>query len=209
MHALTSNALSEAPGWRRVSAIADLAEIFEPGVQVCSWRRAVDPQVTAYLDGAAARGTGQSIETLAPDQRAVLDDLPAGEGREALLDDVTSLAEILHQLGDCPLVGLRCTRVERAMCPRWHVDRVPLRMLCTYRGPGTEWLADQRIDRADLADPGIVGGAGRRADTGELVLLKGSLWQDNGGLGAVHRSPDVQPGAGQRVIVTLDPLWLD
>jgi len=35
MHALTSDALPEAPGCRRVVAIADLAEIFEPGVQVC------------------------------------------------------------------------------------------------------------------------------------------------------------------------------
>jgi len=207
MHAMTSDVSLEAPGWRCVSAIADLAEIFEPAVQVCSWRRTLDPQIAVYLDGADDSGTVQSIETLVPQGRARLDGLPEGDGREALIDDVTSLAEVLHELVDCPAVGLRCTRVEHAMCPRWHVDRVPLRMLCTYRGPGTEWLADQGVDRAELARPEIASGRCRRADAGELVLLKGALWDGNDSLGAVHRSPAVEPVDGQRVLVTLDPLW--
>jgi len=207
MHALTSDFLPEAPCWRRVSAIADLAEIFEPGVQVCSWRRAVDPRIETYLDGATTSGTAQSIETLAPHERARLDALPAGDGREALLDDTALLTEILHELVDCPIAGLRCTRLEHAMCPGWHVDRIPLRMLCTYRGPGTEWLEDQSVDRDALTNSGIADGAFRRAEAGELVLLKGALWQDNEGLGAVHRSPAVRPGTGRRTLVTLDPLW--
>ena len=207
MHALTSDTPPDAPSWRRVSAIADLAGIFEPGVQVCSWRRTLDPRMEAYLDGASASGFAPSIETLPPHERARLDGLPSGDGRGALLDDIASLTEILHELVDCPAVGLRCTPVDGTMCPRWHVDRVPLRMLCTYRGPGTEWLEDQGVDRNALTRSAVADGACRRADAGELVLLKGALWQDNDGLGAVHRSPAVEAGGEPRILLTLDPLW--
>ena len=117
-----------------------------------------------------------------PREHARLEGLPAGDCREALLDDVALVTEILQELVDCPLAGVRTTRVRRAMCPRWHVDRVPLRMLCTYQGPGTEWLDDQGVDRRTrLKDAGIESSACRRADVGELVLLKGALWQDNAG----------------------------
>lgn len=194
--------------WRRVSTIADLAWIFEPGVQVCSWQRAIDPRITAYLDGVAGLGTLQVLETLKPGERARLADLPVEQGREHLIDDVALLSTILADLLDCSAVGLRCTRVEHAMCPVWHVDRVPLRLLCTYGGPGTEWLDDQGVDHAELKRPAIAEGACRRAVAGELVLLKGALWQDNDGFGAIHRSPAIAAGEGRRTLLTLDPLWL-
>jgi hypothetical protein len=34
-------------------------------------------------------------------------------------------------------IGLRIHVLADTMCPRFHVDRVPVRLLCTYRGPGT------------------------------------------------------------------------
>ena len=51
-------------------------------------------------------------------------------------------------------VGLRLEIIERAMCPRFHVDHVGIRMLCTYRGPGTEWLDDEAADRNFLGARG-------------------------------------------------------
>lgn len=36
--------------------------------------------------------------------------------------------------------GLRLTVLDRAMCPRFHVDRVPCRLVTTYLGAATEWL---------------------------------------------------------------------
>jgi len=37
--------------------------------------------------------------------------------------------------------GTRITTLDRAMCPRFHVDRVPVRLIVTWGGPGTQWLA--------------------------------------------------------------------
>ena len=40
--------------------------------------------------------------------------------------------------------------LDRAMCPRWHVDRVGLRLLSTWVGPATEWLNEDFADRRQL-----------------------------------------------------------
>lgn len=209
MHALKSAMDHNPKSWHRVSQIADLARIFEPSVQVCSWRRTIDPQISTYLDGIVGLEKLRVMETLSQSNQVKLTDFPSSAGRQALLDDITLLSEILRELVDCPSVGFRCTRIEHAMCPRWHIDRVPLRLLCTYEGPGTEWLEDQGVDRHDLSSSKTVQSPCQRASIGELVLLKGALWQDNDGMGAIHRSPAITSNEKRRTLVTLDPLWPD
>ncbi|MFK8082171.1 MAG: DUF1826 domain-containing protein, partial [Granulosicoccus sp.] len=155
----------------------------------------------------AAHSTVQTMEVLKAGDQSQLVNLPTGEGKELLRSDVALLTEILCDLVDCPSVGLRLAIVANAMCPRWHVDRVPIRMLCTYSGSGTEWLEDQGVDKAKLSDPEIVDGICQRAASGEVVLLKGALWQGNEDFGAVHRSPSIASGEERRMLLTLDPIW--
>jgi len=40
-----------------------------------------------------------------------------------------------------------------------------------------------------------------------VALLKGSLWQGNGGRGVIHRSPAVTPGETPRVLLAMDADW--
>jgi hypothetical protein len=91
-------------------------------------------------------------------------------------------------------------------------------LLCTYRGPATEWLDDVCADRSKLG-----GGAGRlsdeasglirdrarvgRAEPFDLVLLKGCAWPGNELQGAIHRSPAVPTEVTPRVLVAIDALW--
>ena len=37
-------------------------------------------------------------------------------------------------------------------CQRYHIDNVPMRMLVTYAGQGTEWLPDEAADRKAFAN---------------------------------------------------------
>ena len=205
MNALSSVVTHDTTSWLRVTEVADLAEIYQPDVQVCSWQRSIDPLITAYLSSLSYHGKLQFIETLEPDNHATLDALPAGAGRQQLLADLTLLTEIFCDLLGCPAVGLRGARIEHAMCPKWHIDRVPIRLLCIYDGPGTEWLDDQSVAHSSLSE--LADGACQRATIGEVVLLKGALWQDNEGRGAIHRSPAIE--TGPRTVVSLDPLWRD
>lgn len=197
-----------APTWRRVPELADLVEVFDAGVQVCSWQRVIDPAIGTYLSQLHRTGEFQALETLSPAARPRLDGLPDGPGRSALIDDLALLQEIVCELLGCAAVGLRLARLGRAMCPGWHVDRVGIRLVCTYRGPGTQWLDDQAVDRTGLRSAQTGSAAFIQADPGEIVLLKGALWQGNTAFGAVHRSPEPFPNAPLRTLVTIDPLWL-
>jgi hypothetical protein len=67
------------------------------------------------------------------------------------------LAEYIAQLDDmfCCLFdlkrgALRMTVLDRAMCPRFHVDRVPCLLMTTYQGIATEWLPHNITDRSKL-----------------------------------------------------------
>lgn len=196
-----------APTWRRVPELGDLVEVFDAAVQVCSWRRVIDPAISSYLAQLHQVGEFQALETLSPTVRPRLDGLADGPGRSALIGDLALLQEIVCELLGCAAVGLRLARLGRAMCPGWHVDRVGIRLVCTYRGPGTQWLDDQGVDRGDLRSAQTGSAAFIQADPGEIVLLKGALWQGNEAFGAVHRSPELAPNAPLRTLVTLDPLW--
>ena len=195
------------PTWRRVPELADLAEIFDPGVQVCSWKREIDPEITAYLWSLDKNKELQVIETCASSVLPKIGRLPAGPGRESLVEDLSLLSEIVCELLGCSEVGLRLARIGRAMCPGWHIDRVGIRLVCTYQGPGTQWLDDQGVDRCDLQNSQVQEKTGVQATTGEIVLLKGALWQENDAFGAVHRSPELASDTGLRTLVTVDPLW--
>ncbi len=193
--------------WRQAARIADLADVFDPAVQVCTWRRELDPAITVYLTDLEQGGTLQTLETLTAQNRPHLPCLPAGPGRAALIGDLAILRDIVQELLGCPAVGLRLARVRHAMCPGWHIDQTGIRLVCTYQGPGTQWLDDQSTERRNLPLGRMEEDAFLQAAPGEIVLLKGSLWQGIERLGAVHPSPVIAGGASLRTVVTLDPLW--
>ena len=203
-------------------AIADdplgLTRIFDPEIQLAQWRRPAAPLIADWL-AAHAGDLGSGVrQTLAPGQQPDLGRLPAGAGRDALAADIALLADMLAELLDAASIGYRLEVVGKAMCPRLHVDRVGIRLLCTYRGPGTEWVEDASVDRRFL---GAASG-GRPDETSGLLmpgyridaippfavaLLKGSLWQGNGVRGIVHRSPAVAADDAPRVLLAMDAGW--
>jgi hypothetical protein len=189
-------------------------------VQIALLPRAEDTAITSYLAQAVAAGSlgGGFRNTLRPGGRPDVSGLPNRPGRSELADDLAVLAELYGDLLGCDAVGLRMEVVGRAMCPRFHVDHVGIRMLCTYRGPGTEWLDEHCADRSFLGarsggltdevsgiirDPAGI----HAAPLSAVALLKGDLWQGNAGRGVIHRSPLVPAYQAPRVLVALDAIW--
>lgn len=203
-------------------AIADgplgLTRIFDPEIQLAQWRRPADAVITNWLDEHASNLGGGLRQTLAPGDMPDLSRLPAGAGREALAADIALLTEVLGELLDATTIGYRLEVVGKAMCPRLHVDRVGIRLLCTYRGPGTEWVEDASVDRRFLGaasggQPDETSGlllAGHRIENippFAVALLKGSLWQGNDRRGIVHRSPAIATEEAPRVLLAMDAGW--
>lgn len=217
------NCITEAPALSQSHTasspqLPDLLRIFEPAVQLAIWQRPVDPLVDGYLSASLADLGSGFRQQMMPGESPDLSRLPAARGRNALADDIALLADVLGELLDARSIGLRLEVIGKAMCPRLHVDRVGIRLLCTYRGPGTEWVDDSEVDRGRLGagangmpdeNSGLLG-AGSRIEpipSFAVALLKGSLWQGNGERGVIHRSPAVIPSAAPRILLAMDAGW--
>jgi hypothetical protein len=101
----------------------------------------------------------------------------------------------MHVFGS-PLLELRLDVTEGQPCPKWHVDAVPGRLICTLRGPGTEF--------------GSIGPDGepqaiRRMARGAVGIFRGVLWPGRELAAVVHRSPPRNAG-GPRLLVVIDPI---
>lgn len=123
----------------------------------------------------------------------------------ALADDIHFLVGVLADLTGYSTVGVRLARTTTAMCPRFHVDHVGLRVVRTYVGKGTECLGNEHRRHPGQAPGDVVftDDDVHRAHVGDVVFLKGEGWQDNEGRGAVHRSPCAS-GDAPRLVLTLD-----
>ena len=96
-----------------------------------------------------------------------------------LFGDFRRLGVRFANLASSPLVKMRFEHVTNDSCRKFHVDAVGLRLLCTYAGPGTEWLeADGTIRRMASMEVAIFKGAGFAGD----------------GLRVLHRSPPLSAG---------------
>lgn len=137
--------------------------------------------------------------------------LPSPDAADALIEDVQTLAEAVAYLFDTETVGIRLRHLDQTMCPRFHCDNLPVRLLTTYLGPGSEWLPETAVDRAGLGAP-IPGrpealtdaSAIQRLQLGDVALIKGSGWEGCETRGLVHRSPPMAAG-DKRLLLTIDP----
>ncbi|MCB0032366.1 MAG: DUF1826 domain-containing protein [Anaerolineales bacterium] len=196
------------PGCRVVESTnpGELAEIYKDTVNIAIWRRptlGVSQQVLR-------NGHFPSLSmTLVPEQvsETLSGRLPEFAQRQTLITDIAWLAEMFACLFDLDQLGLRLTVLEKAMCPRFHVDHVPCRLLTSYTGPATEWLPEHRVDRGQLGpgSPELAPPAHdiQHLQSGDVALLKGENWDGNEGHGLVHRSPAVADGES-RLLLSLD-----
>lgn len=193
--------------------LCDFAAIYDEDVELISVTR---PQASACETLAKQLIDSRQIPQLrwiqaANDPNASGSALPPTIGadiRSVLIDQISEASEVVSELVDCRQVGVRLETLSAPMCPRFHVDRLPFRMLITLSGAGTEWIPNKDVDWAVFADlesmapPVQANRQIQHLPTGNWSLLKGGAWSD-GFNGVVHRSPD---GVGERLLLSLDPI---
>lgn len=189
-----------------------LTEIFRDEVNMVVWNRPLRPQIARFAEELTAwEGQMERFVSLSEGDSAALA-LPRWaltiDGAEAWVADANEVIDMYRCLFEPDAVGLRLHVLKGTMCPRFHVDRVPVRLLCTYQGVGTEWLQEARVTRPQKTGPlpqqSIAALDVERMPTGSIGLLKGEAWIGNEGRGLVHRSP--APGDRPRLVLALD--WL-
>ncbi len=141
-----------------------------------------------------------------PDLRGLAAGFSDLVGYEGFMADVSWLVSAFACLLGAKRIGLRLRVLDKAMCPRFHVDHVSVRLITTYAGIGSQWLREGALDRRALSTEAAEPQDIQQMLAGEVALLKGEKWHGNEGFGLIHRSP--QPASGERrLILTLD--WLD
>lgn len=192
-----------------------LTHIYRDDIHMAVWQRRTAAQLITESQLRADRSFTNYRSALSIAKLQNLEEiLPNHAIYSALSADILLLADMFSCLFELKSVGLRLTALTEAMCPKFHVDKVPCRLITTYVGTGTQWLPHHSVDRSKLG-----AGSGGLEDaksglyptaqaietlaSGDVALLKGESWQSNEGAGLVHRSPSVEPGR-KRLLLTLD-----
>jgi len=128
------------------------------------------------------------------------------EGYEGFVPDVSWLVRAFTCRLGAKRIGVRLRLLDKAMCPRFHVDHVPVRLITTYAGVGSQWLREGVMDRRKLSQADAEPSERiEQIQCGEVALLKGTKWHGNEGHGLIHRSPGLKPDE-PRLNLTLDRL---
>lgn len=200
----------------------DMLDIFEHYRQIKVIERPSNNVITQYLTAASTQ-LNQGVKYILPANQTpstkLLQDkvLPDIAGRDQFLADLDYLSTLYVDLIGSPQIGIRLEVLNTAMCPKFHVDKTGIRMLCTYIGQGTEWLDDAYADRSKLgmatvkmddSDSGLILNQRgvHQVPTFAIALLKGSLWQGNHMRGIIHRSPAIKDNQ-TRILLALDAIW--
>ncbi len=192
-----------------------LHRILEPGVNLGLWQRPSQQAITrelaplqaSHLPDVRCRTSPASFDD---DLRALL--VQQGLDPSAFENwriDLGRLAELFFRICEGRDVTLRLETTEDDGCRRFHVDRTHLRLLCTYRGPGTEWLTDAQVDRVAQASGAPNDSIIRVGEPSQFApfwvgVLKGDAYPGNAGHGLVHRSPPIAGSGQTRVLFCLD-----
>ena len=193
-----------------------LAAIYEEQTNIAIWKRRVPAAITESLhaDDICKRDIKISM-TVSPQMAPeCVSDALATATHAPLVDDIAELVEMFCLLFDLKRAGLRLATLDSAMCPKFHVDRIPCRLVTTYWGAATQWLPHELVNHAKLgsgsngcddAESGLYRypNSIRSLACGDVALLKGAAWEGNEHAGLVHRSPAVQAGE-RRLLLTLD-----
>jgi len=201
--------LARAPTHHTVNsgvAVADapeeLAAFLQPDCAAAIWRRRTPPDVQAWLDQIDPGQLPQGRVVVTPDAVATtvaqfcdLSGLADGPGRAWLCSDIATLAKAFSDLVSAPFVRLRLDVVTTNACRKFHIDALTARLVCTYRGTGTQYGTS-----TDGADPGRV----FTVPTGAPILLRGTLWPEQPRSGLLHRSPPIEGSGEARLLLVLD-----
>jgi len=223
-HPAGMSGLATAPasvgGLRRVTDVAGLSALYDRTAHLILWARPVDRQLARFAAEVLAANDLRSENEVEVADVEAFDPLPADvrsaapAAAAAFAADVRELCAVFGELTGARRLGVRLVRLHGPMCPRFHTDHVGVRLLTTYHGVGTEWLAAEHVDRGFLGHrsegrpderSGLLrpGAVVHRMPEFAVALLKGEAWPGQTGFGVVHRSPSTQ---APRVLLSIDVL---
>jgi len=186
-----------------------LSRIYEDEINMTVWNRTPSTKLNSASDFIIKHHPNLQLSMVVGPQNVrenLLDTFGQSDDVSVFIEDMTQLVDMFCCLFDLKQAGLRLTVLNKAMCPRFHIDRVPCRLISTYQGQATQWIAHDFVDRSMLAVKSKI--TANESDIsqlkqGDVALLKGDIWEGNEGAALVHRSPALLNDE-RRLLLTLD-----
>lgn len=188
-----------------------LSDIYQADINIAIWRRQKQFSIKEFL---ALNPTFQKEMVLTPqDALSRVSEFFDNKMTE-VSEDIALLVDMFCYLFELKQAGMRLKVLDKAMCPKFHVDKVPCRLVTTYQGMATQWLPHELVDQTKLgwgcnglldSESGLYQSESdiQQLDCGDVALIKGMLWEGNENAGLVHRSPELITNE-KRLILTLD-----
>jgi hypothetical protein len=204
-----------------LSVAGTKADVFDAlrkdGVGAAIWHRDFDSALSDWLDAVSPNDLPNgriltAIEDLpdAVESLVQTGNLQTGPFRASLAADIVMLAQRFAVVGGADCVDIRLEAVTTNACRRYHYDQVPLRLVATYRGPGTQLVPHEYRDRA-LADQIDYDGPLRELPRYSAAIFRGVAGNAQG---VLHRSPPIEGTDQARLLLCLNvptvvspPIW--
>lgn len=122
---------------------------------------------------------------------------PMGQERDMLVGDISAMAAIFADVMSAPYLRLRLDVVTTNDGRKLHIDALTARLICTYRGTGTQYGTGQGGD-----DPSHI----HTTPTGAPLILRGTQWPERPAADLLHRSPPIENSGETRLVLVLDPV---
>lgn len=187
-----------------VSTPKGLLDIHEPACAAAIWQRNPLPRFQNWIEALPPEQLPKARLILRSD--AVCDALlnvacqcgtPECPERDMLIEDASALAEIFANVMQAEYLRLRLDVVDTNACRKFHIDAVKARLVCTYRGTGTQYgLSENGQDPAQILT----------VPTGAPIVLRGTRWPETPLSSLLHRSPPIAGTGETRLLLVLDPV---
>ncbi len=183
----------------------ELETIHKPQCAAAIWERKPLPVFQSWIDGLNGAALPQARLILKPHAvrvavLAICDDAgPKNDPmKDLLIDDIAALADVFSSVMKASYVRLRLDVVTDNACKKFHIDALTARLVCTYRGTGTQY---------GIATHGASPQQVFTVPTGAPVIVRGSKYPTSPKSNLLHRSPPIEGTGETRFVLVLDPAF--
>ncbi|MEO1285826.1 MAG: DUF1826 domain-containing protein [Pseudomonadota bacterium] len=181
-----------------------LKVIHKPGCAAAIWQRTPLPEFQHWIDNVDPAHLPKTRMIVAPDKvrdalqkTALMCGTPNCPECGMLVDDISALTMIFADVMKADYIRLRLDAINTNACAKFHIDAVTARMVCTYRGTGTQYGISP-----DGTEPSRIFTVPSCAP----IILRGMAWPEGPKSGLLHRSPPIEGTHETRLLLVLDPV---
>ncbi len=185
-----------------ITEVEHLSAIRDKFCDAIILQRDMPEKVKSWIDTLGTKNLPSSRVTLkredissAVQRLCEIAEMPVGSERAWFEADISTLAAHFSEILNSKYIRLRLDIVMTDACRKFHVDAVQARLICTYRGLGTQI--------GNLNENGEVVSV-KQLERGVPMILRGTLWPGNAKAKLMHRSPPIEKLGEERLLLVLD-----